>query len=329
VTGVPAASIVVPCFNGARFLGEALDSLRQQTFQEWECIVVDDGSKDDSARIAETYVAQDSRFSCVHQLNRGPSAARNAGLALVKGQYVQLLDADDLLEAEKLQVHVTFLAQHPQFAMVYSTMRYFTDIGGVRTFSRGWNRSQRDWMRLWPDTTETLLVALVEGNTFPISAPLFRKADLEEVGYFDDALPSHEDWDFWLRWGFAGKRFHGLDAPGTRTLVREHAESLSRNTITMAETRLMVRERIAKRACGNGTLLQRNLQYRSYDECNLGAAYMAAGRWKAGARFYLRGLKGAPRKLRALRLLVAHLSPGWVLLLWRRLRWGAPIRDGC
>jgi hypothetical protein len=181
-------------------------------------------------------------------------------------------------------------------------------------------------MTLWPDTTDKLLLALVEGNTFPISAPAFRKSALDEVGYFDESLPSHEDWEFWLRWAFAGKRFFGLDAPGTRTLIREHGESLTGRTVTMAETRLLVRERIEKLA-PTDALRAKNRECASYDECDLGAAHLAAGHWRAAIRWYLSGFTKAERKARAIRVLLVHLAPSWLLSLWRRLRWGALARE--
>jgi len=326
MTQSPLVSVVIPCFNYARFLGEALESVRQQSLGEWECIVVDDGSTDDSVEVAKSFVADDPRFSCVRRSNRGPSAARNAGLAKAHGEYVQLVDADDLLEPDKLAVQAAFLAGHPKYAMVYSPMRFFTDAGGLRSYSRGRNRAQKDWMTLWPDTTDALLVALVEGNTFPISAPLFRRSALEAVGKFDESLPSHEDWEFWLRWAFAGKRFFGLDAPGTRTLIREHRDSLTRRTVVMAETRLVVRERIMRLA-PTEVLRAKNRECMSYDQCELGAAHLSAGHWRTGLRWYLSGISTARSKTRAARILGAHVIPDQVLSIWRRLRWGAPNRE--
>jgi hypothetical protein len=326
VTNGPVVSVIVPCFNYGRFLVEALESVQRQTFSAWECIVIDDGSKDNSSDIADSFASRDPRFSCIRQANRGPSAARNAGLANAVGQCVQLLDADDLLEPEKLQVHVEFLAQHHEFAMVYSAMRFFTGEGSVRTFSRGRNETQRDWMTMWPDTNNKLLIALVEGNTFPISAPLFRRSALDEVGHFDESLPSHEDWEFWLRWAFAGMRFYGLDAPGTRTLVREHGDSLTMHSVTMAETRLAVRARIQKLALTEA-LRAKNQECAIYDACELGAAHLAAGHWKVGVQVFFPGFVRAERKTKAIHLLLAHLTPRWLLALWRRLRWGAPARE--
>jgi glycosyltransferase involved in cell wall biosynthesis len=322
----PAVSVVIPCFNYGHLLQETLDSVRCQSLADWECIVVDDGSTDDTGAIARACAAEDPRFRYVRHENRGLSAARNTGLRNSRGALVQLLDADDLLEPDKLNVHSRYLAQHGEYSLVYGAMRYFTDKGSVRTLSRAQWGSGRDWMRLWPDSTQDMLVALIRGNIFPVSAALFRRSVLDEAGHFDESLRSHEDWEFWLRFAFAGKRFHGLDAPGTRTLIREHSESLTRRSITMAETRLEVRRRIEKLA-PTEALREVNREWISYDECELGAALLAAGKWRVGVRSFFSGFSHAERKTKAIHPLLAHLTPRWVLAFWRRLRWGAPARE--
>ena len=319
----PAVSVVVPCFNYGHLLQETLDSVRSQSLEDWECVVVDDGSTDDTGVIAQACAAKDQRFRYVRQENRGLSAARNAGLRNARSALVQLLDADDLLEPDKLNVHSRFLARHAEYSLVYGAMRYFTDKGSVRTLSRAQRGSDRDWMRLWPDTTQDMVIALIQGNIFPVSAAVFRRSILDEVGQFDESLRSHEDWEFWLRCAFAGKRFHGLDAPGTRTLIREHGESLTRRSITMAETRLEVRQRIEKLA-PTEALREINREWTSYDECELGAAHMDAGHWRVGVRVFFPGFIRAERKKKAIHPLLAHLTPRWLLAFWRRLRWEAP-----
>jgi glycosyltransferase involved in cell wall biosynthesis len=319
VTQAPAVSVIVPCFNYGHLLGETLESVRQQSFRNWECIVVDDGSTDNTEAVARGYASRDGRFIYQVQENRGLSAARNAGLRTARGAYTQLLDADDLLEAEKLKEHVLFLEQRKEYSVVYGPMRYFRVRGASRRYSRGRNGADFEWMKMWPDTNEAMLAALVEGNQFPVSAPVFRRSLVNEIGYFDEALRSHEDWDFWIRCAFAGKRFVGLDAPGTRTLIREHGESLTMRAVTMVETRLLVRERIEKLA-PTDALRARNRQCMSYDECEHGAAHLAAGDWWLGIRRYLSGFAKAERKVKAIRRLAAYLAPAWLLNLWRRLR---------
>src|SRR5512142_2373135 len=91
-------SVIVPVYNYGRYLPDALDSVIEQTYETWECLVVDDASGDDSAAVAERYAARDNRIRCIRQeSNRGVSAARNRGIAESRGAFVQFLDADDRL----------------------------------------------------------------------------------------------------------------------------------------------------------------------------------------------------------------------------------------
>lgn len=93
-------SVIIPCFNQAQFLEETLQSVIKQTFTNWECLIIDDGSTDTSKIIAENYCNLDPRFQYVFQTNAGLSSARNTGLKLARGTYIQLLDGDDWLHPQ-------------------------------------------------------------------------------------------------------------------------------------------------------------------------------------------------------------------------------------
>ena len=313
----PTVSVIVPCFNYGYLLSETLDSVYSQSLKEWECIIVDDGSTDDTEAIAYTYSSRDARFSYVYQENGGLGSARNAGLRTARGEYIQLLDADDLIEPEKLEKHVRFLVQRNEYSLVYGPMQYFTTRGSVKKFSRGRNGTDKAWMKMWPDTNEQMLLALVERNLFPVSAAVFRKTVLDEVGYLDESLPSHEDWEFWLRLAFSGKRFFGFDAPGTRTLIREHGRRMTTRSIIMAETLLQVRKRIYNLA-ETEDLRARNREFFKHDTCDLGAAHLASGHWGIGSRLYFGGFIEADRKAPIIRLSLTKMAPGWLLkvLAW-------------
>ena len=99
----PTVSIVIPCYNGEATIGETLQSIQQQAFQDWEAIAVNDGSTDGSADLIRQHQVSDSRIQLIEQENQGPSAARNLGLAVAKGKFVNFLDADDLLLPDMLQ----------------------------------------------------------------------------------------------------------------------------------------------------------------------------------------------------------------------------------
>src|SRR4051812_48468776 len=98
----PLVSIIIPSYNYGRFLAQTLDSVLAQTYTNWECIIVDDGSKDNSGEIAAAYEQKDTRIRYIYQQNQGIATTRNTGLQNIKGDYVQYLDADDMLPPEKI-----------------------------------------------------------------------------------------------------------------------------------------------------------------------------------------------------------------------------------
>src|SRR5215213_6007654 len=111
-------SVVIPCYNQARFLGEAIESILSQGYSDFEVIVVDDGSQDDTEKVASRYATEDSRVKLVRQENRGLAGARNTGLAEARGEYVVFLDSDDRLVGGALEVGVRELGSHPRCAFV-------------------------------------------------------------------------------------------------------------------------------------------------------------------------------------------------------------------
>ena len=121
----PLVSIIVPCYNYGHLLHETLESVVAQTYQNWECIIVDDGSTDNTRQVAMNYIDNDSRFLYQYQKNKGLASARNTGFKLAKGYYIQLLDSDDILPPEKIQRHVTILKTRPEVDLVYGRVSIF------------------------------------------------------------------------------------------------------------------------------------------------------------------------------------------------------------
>ena len=107
----PKVSIIIPCYNQAKFLPKAIESLQAQTLAEWECIVVDDGSTDNTAEVANNLALNDARISLIQKRNGGLASARNRGLLYAQGDFIQLLDADDSIFPEKLERQVTLMTQ--------------------------------------------------------------------------------------------------------------------------------------------------------------------------------------------------------------------------
>lgn len=108
----PAISIIVPVYNVEQYLRECLDTIKDQTFRDWECILVDDGSTDSSAEICDSYVSRDARFKVIHKKNGGLSSARNAALKIAEGDFIGFVDADDWVNPEMYQTLYNLIIDH-------------------------------------------------------------------------------------------------------------------------------------------------------------------------------------------------------------------------
>jgi glycosyltransferase involved in cell wall biosynthesis len=236
----PVLTIIVPCYNYAHLLPQTLDNLRRQTFKNWECIVVDDGSTDHTASVAQGFVELDARFSYVFQKNAGLSAARNTGVRHAKGQFIQLLDADDLLEAEKAAVQVKILLDNADFDLVYSEVRYFKS-SEPNTLLYALDGSNMPWMPCIDSGNPHLLHTQFQMNIMAVNCALFRKSVFDRVGYFNEALKSVEDWEFWCRCLLQGCILKFDKSPHTFARVRIHEGSMSTNTLRMIEASIMAR----------------------------------------------------------------------------------------
>jgi glycosyltransferase involved in cell wall biosynthesis len=180
----PLVSVVVPTFNRAGKVGQAIDSVLAQTYPHWELIVVDDGSRDDTPRLLAAYGERIRRF---RQENRGVSAARNRGLQAARGQFIALLDSDDTWLPGKLAAQVDFFRSHPDLMLCQT--------------EETWIRNGR---RVNPKARHRKFAGMIFERSLPLclispSAVMLRRSLLDEVGLFDETLPACEDYDLWLR----------------------------------------------------------------------------------------------------------------------------------
>jgi glycosyltransferase involved in cell wall biosynthesis len=183
-------SVIVPTYNHAAFLPQALDSLRAQERPADEVLVVDDGSTDATAGlVARRYPT----VRLLQQPNRGLAAARNRGLGEARGDLVVFLDADDWLTPDALGTKAALLERNTALGWVYSDL-YLTDEAGTVTqrCSEAWRYRGR---RLHGWIFEELLL----GNFIPVHAVMARRAAVVDAGGFDESLPNQEDYDLWLR----------------------------------------------------------------------------------------------------------------------------------
>lgn len=185
-------SIIVPCYNQAQFLPEALQSVLEQSYTNWECIIVNDGSPDDTERVAQEWLAKDSRFKYVYKENGGLSSARNAGLENAVGDYIQFLDCDDLIEREKLEssLHLLNSSDDENIKVVISNFRMFkiTILDSTNPYCT-LDSSKFNFQSLLMDWDDTF--------TIPIHCGLFQ-VSLFDTFRFPEHLKSKEDWVMWV-----------------------------------------------------------------------------------------------------------------------------------
>lgn len=193
---MPKVSIIIPCYNQEEFLSQALEGLQKQTLKDFECIIVDDGSTDSSAQIAEGFILTDKRFRLIKKPNGGTATARNAGLRSATGEYVQFLDADDELDTRKLELQ-TAMMDKERLDMSYTDYRHFhTDASGKRILS-----SHPDYT-MYPTGSLHLSLLMRWGIDFsiPIHCILYRRSFITEHNLcFSETLRYREDWDFHLK----------------------------------------------------------------------------------------------------------------------------------
>lgn len=205
-TATPKVSVVVTCWNLGAYLPETIDSIRAQTFADYEICVVDDGSTD--AATLEVLAALPDDIARVTTGNNGLSAARNAGVRATAGEYVCAVDADDILHPSLLEQSVRRLDERPDLAFVSHWLRAFGD--------ESW-----EWRPERCDVTSLLDVNTVNGSA------LVRRSVLESVGGWDETMrDGGEDWEFWIRVVAAGH--NGTIIPDVLFGYRRRADSMSR-----------------------------------------------------------------------------------------------------
>jgi glycosyltransferase involved in cell wall biosynthesis len=228
----PIISVIVPCYNQAHFLPEALASVQAQTFQDWECIIVNDGSPDNTSAVAREWVKMDSRFRYIEKSNGGRSSTRNRGLLEARGEYIQFLDADDLIEPAKFAWQENLLRSSPNIGIVYSDLRYFPE---TATQQRRFTIFDPDepWLeQAWFDP-RPLLEKFLNANILGINCPLIRRSVINKVGLFEETLHTMEDWHYWLRCAALGTGFQFSPGPDTLALVRIHPKSVTQDMTQM------------------------------------------------------------------------------------------------
>lgn len=173
-------SVIIPCYEQGCYLAETLDSVLNQTYPNWECIVVNDGSTDNTQEIASNYCKKDNRFIYIEQPNLGQSAARNNAIHTSKGELILPLDADDIISPTYMEKAIERLTVHPETKIVYCKAMQFGAINGPWDLPK-YNYNSFIWL-----------------NCIFCTA-FFKRIDYDKTpGYNNSMRHGFEDWDFWL-----------------------------------------------------------------------------------------------------------------------------------
>jgi glycosyltransferase involved in cell wall biosynthesis len=235
----PAFSVVIPAFNAQLTIAATIESVLTQTLDDFELIVIDDGSSDATARIARSY-EKDRRVRVCKQPNQGTAAARNSGVNVAAGRRVSFLDNDDLWMPTYLETMAATLDATTNAGFAYADGWLLDDVSGRIHRRTALQRVGAPFPA--PADPREFLLRLVE-RTFIRSATTIPRAVLEEVGGFDTTLSGVDDFDLWVR--ILAAEHRAAQAPGMLLIFRDRPDSLSKQSLRMVEGRREVLRRIA------------------------------------------------------------------------------------
>lgn len=200
---MPKVSVVTTLYNQGKYLKDAIDSLDAQTLKDWECIIVDDGSSDDSLEIALRLVGDDKRFKVVTKENSGVAGARNFGIALANGEYLAYLDSDDYLYPENLETLCGSLDDNRNANLATARVQEtHSDLSPCGKMNIKYNDFIEDRVTFQVLASDPLARILWNNPTKP-GAEMWRTSTISELGY-DENLKINEDWDLLIRYAKAG-----------------------------------------------------------------------------------------------------------------------------
>jgi hypothetical protein len=308
----PLVSVILPVYNGERYIQQAIESARRQTHTNLEIICVDDGSTDGTVAIAEALAAIDARIRIMRQPNGGVARARNCGLSAARGEFIAPLDADDLWDVSKIERQVRRMQEAgPDIGMVYCWWVWINEQGAILDRSPEW--------RIEENASEMLLQINFTGNA---SVPLYRRSCLDTIGGYDETLEQRrargcEDWDLAIK---ISERYPIAVEPAVLVGYRRLPESMSTQCEVMRRSQQLVTEAASDRQKGVSAAVLRRAsdQFALYVAGVLfrSGAYFASFRW--AVRAWRSGLlfKVLPHVVRviATRLLRGHRAPRPVML---------------
>lgn len=226
----PLVSVILPTYNAAAYLSNAIDGILQQTYRNLELIIVNDGSSDQTATLLGAYT--DPRITVIHQHNLGLPRALNAGIQIAKGKYIARQDADDVSLPERIAYQVAFMEQNSQFALLGA----WTTIVSGNVGGNAFNPDQNERQHKHPTTNGELQVLLLVNNQFVHSTVMIRANCLQKTGIYSENPEDYppEDYDLWLR---IAQKYHIANLPKVLLKYLEVPDSISRTKAKVIEKR--------------------------------------------------------------------------------------------
>ena len=309
----PTVSVIMPAYNRAHLVGQSIQSVLDQTFRDFELIVVDDGSTDDTEQTVGQF--SDSRIRYIYQDHKGIGAARNTGLRKAQGRYLAFLDSDDVWLPNLLEVEVPILEEHPAIGVVYAKAQAMDKYGKPMSQFRGAPQKYPG------DAFKSALY----GDFLSIQAILVRRECCDRAGPFDETLVAREDWDMWIR---IARYYRLVHVDKVLARFRRHDDQRtganSEYFAEVAESGLRVLSKVfsdtnlPKDASQIKALAYRN----AYLETAL--CWLNVGAWKRSARYFWTAVQVSPEPL------ATFLRIGWLILLHKvfiRTHWGSRAID--
>lgn len=226
----PLVSVIIPSYNSRQWVAKAIDSVLDQTYQNIEIIVIDDGSTDATKDFIQENYGKNERIRYLFQSNSGVSRARNFGIEQAKGHLISFLDADDWLLPEKVARQVEFLQAHPEYQVAYCDFwNAYNREGPLEVPTGGW---------LIKGVSGQILPDLLARTVIIMHATLVRRECLEKGGSFREDLPYAEDWEFWMRLAGMGYQFGFLPHRDIIYYIREGSRSTDNYRVQLCRNRI-------------------------------------------------------------------------------------------
>ncbi len=289
---MPRVSVVIPTYNRARFVTKAIDSVLEQTFRDFEIIVVNDGSTDKTEEVLQPYQDQIVYFS--YQGNKGAAYARNRAIELAQGEYIAFLDSDDFWQPEKLEKQIKFFDKHPDYGLVATQCLVNVIDDDLRTIK---------YIKKEEIHYELTYEKIFQRPFIMPSSILIKKKCFDRVGFFDEELRVLEDIDIYLR--LARKYKIGFINEPLTVYTRGHEKS-RRNSLTDRLNRLKISERNYDPALISKRLYKKRI---SSLYAHIGKHYVQRGEIHDGKEALLNSLSVDWLNIRALK--------NYLIAIWR------------